>query len=476
MALPQQQLAPALRPAPPLNREGSESSGLPPPPDMGETIPPPPVSRPLAGTIIGLLAVVFAADLSRSDTVHVGVLFNLCIALTLWSWRPTWVVMVTALSVMLRVLAHNFGTGSAQNTGATDMLNLWMGLTVQTVTGTLIWRQVIVQRRLEAGQREATRLGRERWRRDRRLIAQAEAERDRAQEAQAEAERAKKQAEEAASRERYALAREQEATAQQRKTLHALERVKSLSVALQKAVLPQTMPPFLAGGAVSLGHRYAPAEREMQIGGDFYDLLLMDDDEMRFGVVIGDVAGHGVEAAAQTALVTTTLRAYAFDGAGPDEVLARTARALEGQIESFVSLFFGVYDAHARTLTYANAGHEPPILLRADAPPIPLAPTGPILGVGLFEFTESQVEIGRGDTLVLLTDGLTEARAITGQMLGWDGAAAVAVRRIRAAADSQQIADGILEDARAFAAGGQLTDDVALLVLRVQDGGRLVEG
>lgn len=463
MALPQHLTAAP----PPVSRPPADA---PDPPDTAEDFTPP-VSRPLGWTIAALLLIVFAADRHYPEGINIAILFNLCIALTLWSWRPAWAVAVTTASVLLRIIAHNYpdAAGSVTNGNLPDLPNLWMGIVVQTVTGTLIWRQVIVQRRLEAGQREATRLGRERWQRDRRLIAQAEAERDRARAAQAEAERAKKQAEDAALRERHALAREQEATAQQRKTLRALDRVKSLSVALQKAVLPQTMPLFLAGGTVSLGHRYAPAEREMQIGGDFYDLLLIDDSEMRFGVVIGDVAGHGVEAAAQTALVTTTLRAYAFDGTRPDKVLARTARALEGQIESFVSLFLGVYDARAGTLTYANAGHEPPILLRAGAPPVPLAPTGAILGVGLSEFTQEQVEIARGDTLVLLTDGLTEARAITGQMLGWEGAAAVATRRIRAAADSQQIADGILEDARAFAAEGQLTDDVALLVLRIQD-------
>ena len=221
------------------------------------------------------------------------------------------------------------------------------------------------------------------------------------------------------------------------------------------------------GDRLRLSARYAPAERDIQIGGDFYDLIALDDADTQYALVIGDVAGHGVEAAAQTALVTTTLRACTFDAAdGPAGVITRAARALEGQLESFVSLFYGVYDADAATVTLHLCRHEPPILISSNGIITPLAPTGPIIGVGLSGYKQATAGLQTGDTLIFLTDGLTEVRN-GAAMLGWQGIAEIAARQSLKSTDVECVADGILQEARAWSGTNGLTDDIALVIARV---------
>lgn len=409
-----------------------------------------PGSRSLSAAILVLTLGVFIADLETPERYHIGILYNVCIALTLWSWQSRWVIGTTIVTVILRIIGHGMEIGFfGEALFSVDMFNLIVGLAVQALTGGLIWRQVVVQHRLEAGERQVHLQARE--------LAGA----------LIQAQEATREAQDATLREREARLREVEARRREHKTLQSLERVQNLSAALSRAVLP-IVPTEIAGGRISLSARYAPAERDIQIGGDFYDVIGLNESQTRYALVIGDVAGHGVEAAAQTALVTSTLRTCAFeDENGPANVLSRTARTLEGQLDSFVSLFYGVYDADAQTLTYASAGHEPPILTLGEDV-IPLKPTGPILGVGLSEFGEVELPLRSGQTLVFLTDGLTEVRRGPREMLDWEGIAAIIARQAEDSCDAAEIADGILGDVWEWAGRTRLADDVALLVVCVK--------
>jgi serine phosphatase RsbU (regulator of sigma subunit) len=235
---------------------------------------------------------------------------------------------------------------------------------------------------------------------------------------------------------------------------------------LHKAVL-KSIPASLGNGKVKFGSQYLPAERDILIGGDFYDVIELGPFGNRIAMVIGDVAGHGVEAAAQTSMVLTALRAYSVDaGLSPSRILTRTVKIIEPHLESFVSLFFGIYDINTRRLVYSNAGHEPPILFRKghSKNPIALNPTGAIFGIGLNDYDEASVEFDSGDVIVLLTDGLTEVRTHGGEMLGWDGIASIASSRVANYSDAQKIADGIVSDARWVSKHERLADDIALLV------------
>jgi sigma-B regulation protein RsbU (phosphoserine phosphatase) len=422
-----------------------------------------------------LVATVFVADYRTPDAYHINYLYNICIALTIWSWHPRWVLAITALTVFSSLAAHEI---QHEVNPAIDAFNMTMGLSVQVLTGVLIWLQVLAQRRFEINQRyarhhEAALLAAERRAREEAERTEELARRHATElaTALADARRAMWQAQEAIQREREARRRESAAREREMKASGDLERIKNLSVALHNAVLP-AVPRETSNGRIRLGAQYSPAERDILIGGDFYDVLLLDPDGDRVGLVIGDVAGHGVEAAAQTALVTTTLRAYAMDSGGsPARIMSRTARLIDTQLESFVSLFFGIYDLRTRTLTYANAGHEPPIVIYKNRPqmPEPLEPTGSILGVGLIDFDEASVHLDPGDLLVMLTDGLTEVRTGGGAMLGWDGVAAIATDRATHLSDAQMIADGIVSDVRWVSRNQRLSDDVALLVAFIAD-------
>lgn len=419
-------------------------------------------TTPLGITIALLTLVVFGMDCLTGEDLHVGILFNVCIGLTLWSWRPRWVIRLTALTMALRLIAHAADPSIQHELNPfVDMFNLVTGLTVQGLTGALIWRHVHVQQDLEERQAEV----------QQQAVVLASALED-ARRAAGEAQEAAAREHQAAEGERAARLKEVETRRRERLLFHDLERVKGLSVALHRAVLPE-VPAAVAGGRLALSARYVPAEKQMEIGGDFYDLFALEGDGARWGLVIGDVAGHGVDAAAQTALVTTTLRTCVFESKeGPAKILARTARALEGQLASFVSAVYAVYDADTRILTWANAGHEPPIVVRGDGKGVPtaLSPTGSLLGIGLDDFTEQQMTLEPGHTLVMITDGLVEARTEENAMLGWDGLSEIAARHAAAWGGTDAVADGILEDARAFAGSRRISDDIALLVARVGDG------
>jgi len=132
---------------------------------------------------------------------------------------------------------------------------------------------------------------------------------------------------------------------------------------LQSALLP-TLPGVL--GAVATSAAYRPADGP-GAGGDFYDMFELGDG--RLGVVVGDLSGHGREVLPQTALVRYTLRAYLEAGLAPRTALQTAAGVLDHQLEvAFATVALATYDPRGRTLTYALAGHPPPIVLGSDGP------------------------------------------------------------------------------------------------------------
>jgi len=178
------------------------------------------------------------------------------------------------------------------------------------------------------------------------------------------------------------------------------------AVQLQRAVLPDSLS---ASSRWDLGHHYSPAGRT-EVGGDFYDVVELDDG--RLVMFIGDVMGRGVGAAAAMAQVRAAVRAYASLDPSPALVLARLDAMFERYgSEQLVTLLYLLADPQADTVTVANAGHPPPVLLRADgsAQQLPSA-DGPPLGVGAPRRTEEHVAFAPGDAVVAFTDGLIERR------------------------------------------------------------------
>ena len=201
------------------------------------------------------------------------------------------------------------------------------------------------------------------------------------------------------------------------------DREKRIAGELQKNLLP-AIPERT--GEFEFAWEYKPALEEAEVGGDFLDYFGLDGS--RIGFVMADVSGKGLKAAMQTATVKYTLRSFAHDMPGsPAAVLTHVNDVLCSQmsaLEGFITLFYGVLDTRSGELAYASAGHEPPLLRRADGTTVALDDSdGMVLGcLPGIPYGECSLTLYPEDFLLLYTDGVTEARAAEdGAFLGMDG-------------------------------------------------------
>lgn len=227
---------------------------------------------------------------------------------------------------------------------------------------------------------------------------------------------------------------------------------------LQQALLPRGLP-TLPG--LDVAARYLPAGHGMDVGGDFYDLLRLDDTNA--AAVIGDVEGHSMAAAALMGQVRTAIHAHATTGATPDQVIARTNRLLvDLSSDLLVTCLYARLDLVRRELTLASAGHAPPLLRPAPgrAHPLDLDP-GPPLGVdACARYPVTRAALPAGAVLALYTDGLVE-RPGTDVL---DATADLAAHLAHAGVDDlEHLIDSLVQGT--WPAGGH-TDDVAVLLLR----------
>ena len=242
------------------------------------------------------------------------------------------------------------------------------------------------------------------------------------------------------------------------------EHQRRIARTLQQSLLPRRMPDV---EGLDIGVRYIAGGEGYDVGGDFYDLFPTAEDS--WGLVIGDVVGKGPDAAALTALARYTVRTAAMQDPAPASVLGVLNDAIERQHEG--SRFCTAVYARFRRVddefvfSIARAGHPPPLLLRADGTIDEIAPPGLLLGV--FDdprLVEAEIRLGPGDTLVLYTDGVVEAR--TGPTtLGEQGLVELLEHCHGLDADrcADEIERSVLDLETGFA-----DDDVALVVLRVE--------
>ncbi|HEX6935950.1 MAG TPA: SpoIIE family protein phosphatase [Actinomycetes bacterium] len=236
------------------------------------------------------------------------------------------------------------------------------------------------------------------------------------------------------------------------------ESERTLAAELQSHLLPRALPE--PAGLVARA-RYLPATDGMGVGGDWYDLLELPGE--RVGLVIGDVQGHNMRAAAVMGQLRNALRAYAAEGHEPAAVLSRTSR-LMGDLDPslFATCCYLALDLRSGTASLALAGHPPPLLRSAEGRVTSLdAPIGPPLGVvPEEEYRTSEVVLGRGDVVALFTDGLVEDAR---RSLDVGLAALATLLRETPTDDLDVVADRLVAAAEA---GGQRSDDVAVLVVR----------
>ncbi|GAB3175280.1 SpoIIE family protein phosphatase [Streptomyces incanus] len=239
----------------------------------------------------------------------------------------------------------------------------------------------------------------------------------------------------------------------------------AMAVTLQRSLLPRDLPDL---SALEAAHRYLPAQAG--VGGDWYDVIELSG--ARVALVVGDVVGHGLHAAATMGRLRTAVHNFATLDLPPDELLARVddlvarldrERADQGDDEGLIgaTCLYVVYDPAAGRCSLARAGHPPPALVRPDGTvSFPDLPAGPLLGLGDLPFETTELEVPEGSQLVLYTDGLIETR---------DRDIDVGLEILRGALSHpdrtpEQTCDAVLD--ALLPNGGN--DDVALLVARTR--------
>ncbi|MFF0050245.1 SpoIIE family protein phosphatase [Streptomyces sp. NPDC005498] len=184
------------------------------------------------------------------------------------------------------------------------------------------------------------------------------------------------------------------------------ERVRNAAETLQRSLLPEH-PPRLPG--LEIASRYRPAQAAFEVGGDWYDVLPLDGDKS--ALVVGDVMGSGIGAAATMGRLRAATGAFADLDLDPAEVLQHLDKIISGLGHPIATCVYAVYDPYRAECHIATAGHLPPVLVRSGRHPELLdLPTGIPLGVGGVSFETTTFDLGPGDQLVLYTDGLVETR------------------------------------------------------------------
>ncbi len=199
------------------------------------------------------------------------------------------------------------------------------------------------------------------------------------------------------------------------------------------------------------------------IGGDYYDFALQGD---RLLFALGDVSGKGTGAALLMAVLRAAVRAH-WEDYGPAEAVARINRTVCQNVppNKFITFFLGCLDPASGRVSYVNAGHNPPILARADGSYETLAEGGVVLG--LFEspgYAEGSTELRPGDVLVVFSDGITETWTPEDEEFGEDHLTETVVKHRDL--DAAALQAEILRTLDAFAAGAKATDDRTLIVLK----------
>ena len=245
-----------------------------------------------------------------------------------------------------------------------------------------------------------------------------------------------------------------------RDQLVVLQNELDVASTMQQSILPTRFP---EGPSFQ---SYASMAAARNVGGDFFDIMRLDNG--RIGLAIADVSDKGVPAALFMMSSRTLLKGAAIGAEQPSEVLREVNNLLtdDNEASMFVTLLYAVYDPASGEFTYASGGHDGPLVVHADGSSVLLPLTGGIaLGIiSGFPFEQHTVTIAPGDTVILYTDGVTEAMNGNREEFGVEG-----MRQVFAAAppaDAQGANHAVFDAVAAFAGETPQSDDVTCVTLR----------
>jgi phosphoserine phosphatase RsbU/P len=233
---------------------------------------------------------------------------------------------------------------------------------------------------------------------------------------------------------------------------------------IQLRLLPAESPALAGYDIAAFNH---PSQ---EVSGDVYDFI--EPTPGQLGIMIGDVSGKGVPAGIMMATFRASLRAEVRNNYAISVILEKVNRLMCESVEetAFVTAVYGVLDSARRRLTYSNAGHNPPLLLRGDGTAEWLSAGGTVLGMfPQAKYEEIFVDLAPGDRLVFYTDGITEARTADDDMFGVERLEAL-MRASRAEESARALCARILEAVRAHSGRLHSEDDLTAVVVRVLPG------
>ena len=255
--------------------------------------------------------------------------------------------------------------------------------------------------------------------------------------------------------EQLSLAREQ----RQKRRLHEEELREAREI--QDSLLPKKLPEIA-------GYEIAAHTRPLRfVGGDYYSVVRIDDRQT--AVCIADVAGKGMPAALLMSSLQAALQPLIGQNLPPAELCHRLNRILCDltPVGKFISFFYGVLDSFANRLTYCNAGHNPPLLIRADGTSTELRAEGAVLGqFPSWLYQQSELQMSGGDRLLLFTDGLVEACNQDEEFFGEQNLIGIAREHSKSSADGLL---GLLMHAASQHSGEHFQDDASLIVMKALD-------
>lgn len=252
----------------------------------------------------------------------------------------------------------------------------------------------------------------------------------------------------------------------ERETQRTKELIESeLSVAreIQMSIVPKIFPAFPERGEFDI---FAMIEPAREVGGDLYDFFLLDDDHLCF--TIGDVSGKGVPASLFMAVTKTLIKAKSDIHMSPDQVLYQVNNELCKDNDSgmFVTIFLGILTISSGEIVFSNGGHNIPYLLKANGETEAL-PKLSGMALAIMEdapYVQSSIKVCTGDSLVLYTDGVTEAMNLAGELLK-DEQLVEILQRFKGSTANDAVRY-ILEETRRFVNGATQSDDISILVLK----------
>jgi len=248
--------------------------------------------------------------------------------------------------------------------------------------------------------------------------------------------------------------------------LESLKGDLAIACEIQQAILPRVFPPFPEDSdKLDIAASMTPAK---DVGGDFYDFFRIDDD--RIGFVIADVSGKGIPAAIFMAVSRTLIRATGVRGGSPADCLTYSNKLLAAESVDcmFVTVFYGIFNLKTGEISYCNAGHNPPyILKRGGAVEVLPMSQDPMVGaIDGIEYHGATLQLDHGDSLVMFTDGVTEAMNAQNEEFGEERLEDTLVEVTMH--NCQQIVEAIKADVAAFVGDAEQSDDITVLALKRQ--------